>query len=91
MSCVEILAVKLRKYRAENKISREELAFRIGISVRHLNDIENMKCEVLSSTMDAIGSATGLVLMVCTEEEMRYYGKMNRAGVPIWKQFEFDT
>ncbi len=86
MSSIEIVAIKIRKYRAENRLSREALAGAIGISVRHLNDIENMDCEIKTDTIDAISTATGIVFMMCTEEELKYYDLKKRAGVPIWKR-----
>ncbi len=42
------------------------------MSARHLNDIENMKCEVLTDTLDAISAATGITLLTCSEEECEY-------------------
>ncbi len=91
MSCVEILAVKLKKYRAENKMSREELAHRIGISVRHLNDLENAYCQVLSDTIDDICVAfdvTASELFYYTDDDIMYYKLPKGNGIPIWKRVE---
>lgn len=91
MSCVEILAVKLKKYRAENKMSREELAHRIGISVRHLNDLENAYCQVLSDTIDAVCIAFDVTvseLFYYTDDDIKYYKLSKGNGIPIWKRVE---
>ena len=91
MSCVEILALKLKKYRAENKMSREELAHRIGISVRHLNDLENAYCQVLSDTIDAVCVAFDVTvseLFYYTDDDIMYYKLPKGNGIPVWKQVE---
>lgn len=54
------LAENLRNYRKKEKISREELAFRCGISARQLADIETCKCSTTVDTVDRLSEGTGI-------------------------------
>lgn len=54
------LAENLLEYRKKEKISREELAFRCGISARQLADIETCKCSTTVDTVDRLSEGTGI-------------------------------
>ena len=56
----QILALKLRQYRAERGISRETFSFECGISARFLNEIENAKAAATIDTVDALCAAIGV-------------------------------
>ncbi len=58
MTTRKCLADNLRRFRKENKISREELAFNCSISARQLSDIENCKCNTTVDTLDKLSKGT---------------------------------
>lgn len=57
------LAENLLEYRKKEKIPREELAFRCGISARQLADIETCKCNTTIDTIDRLSKGTGIAAM----------------------------
>lgn len=60
MTSRQRLAENLLEYRKKEKISREELAFRCGISARQLADIETCKCNTTVDTVDRLSEGTGI-------------------------------
>lgn len=54
------MGINLLKYRDEKNLSREQLAEIIGISARHLCNIENGKCNTTLRALEKIMKATGL-------------------------------
>lgn len=60
MTSRQRLAENLLEYRKKEKISREELAFRCGISARQLADIETCKCSTTVDTVDRLSEGTGI-------------------------------
>lgn len=65
----QILAIKLRKYRAERGISREAFSFECGISSRFLNEIENAKAAATVDTVDSLCAAIGISISKLFEYE----------------------
>lgn len=88
MDCTELVAAKIRRYRDETKISREEFAHLCRISTRHLNDIENMLCAPTTDMLTTLGAAIGIVFIAHDETDLKYCEKKKQPGVPYWKQFE---
>lgn len=68
MTYSQLLSAKLRKYRDIKQITMEEMADIIGISMRQLSAIENMECEIMTDTIDAIAAATGIMFITCTTD-----------------------
>ena len=60
MTTRECLAENLKRFRKENKMSREELALNCAISTRQLSDIENCKCNTTVDTIDKLSAGTGI-------------------------------
>ena len=56
----KILAVNLKKYRQENRISQEELAARAELSTRGYGKIERGEVHPSLETLDKLARATGL-------------------------------
>ena len=52
MTICEILAINLKYYRKVFNLSQEQLAVILGTSLSYLNQIENNKVDVKSSTLD---------------------------------------
>ena len=52
MNLCEILAINLKYYRKKYKLSQEKFAEVLGTSLSYLNQIENNKVDVKSSTID---------------------------------------
>lgn len=68
MTYSQLLSAKLRKFRDIKQITREEMADIIGISIRQLSAIENMECEIMTNTIDAIAAATSIIFITCTAD-----------------------
>ena len=60
MNSKKILAVNLKKYRQENRISQEELAARAELSTRGYGKIERGEVHPSLETLDKLARATGL-------------------------------
>ena len=60
MNSKKILAVNLKKYRPENRISQEELAARAELSTRGYGKIERGEVHPSLETLDKLARATGL-------------------------------
>lgn len=52
MKLCEILAINLKYYRKKYNLSQEKFAEILGTSLAYLNQIENVKVDVKSSTID---------------------------------------
>ena len=52
MNLSEILAINLKYYRKKYKLSQEKFAEVLGTTLSYLNQIENNKVDVKSSTID---------------------------------------
>ena len=52
MNLCEILAINLKYYRKKYSLSQEKFAEILGTSLSYLNQIENNKVDVKSSTID---------------------------------------
>ena len=52
MNIVEILSINLKYYRKKYNLSQEKFAEVLGTTLSYLNQIENNKVDVKSSTID---------------------------------------
>ena len=90
MTYSQLLSAKLRKYRDIKKITREEMADIIGISIRQLSAIENMECEIMTDTIDAIAAATSIIFITCStdrDSDDRYSQFSPEAGIYTEEEF----
>ncbi len=65
-----ILSVNLKQYRAENRLSQEEMAVKAEMSTRGYGKIERAEVSSSLETLDKLAAATGLSQASLLSEEM---------------------
>ncbi|WJE15252.1 helix-turn-helix transcriptional regulator [Halobacillus sp. ACCC02827] len=70
-----VIGIKIRKLRIERKWTQEELAFRAGMDVTYISDLENGKRNPTNITMKAVAEALEIEYdeIYPTPEEIKEY------------------